>query len=476
MIMTRMRIAIASIAAAAVIVSVTAQSQWYALYDEAIKHVQAGEFQEAEAKLVQAKKDGPASGRNVLRYGSLRAPYFPDYYLGIVYNATNRPKEALDAFAAARAANIDAKNNEFKLIATFEAQARTNLANASNNIGKPPVTNVPAVDPNAERQKYVTQFDQLLNSGRAQLAKRDFDGAERSGTNAKNMSDERGLGFGQRADAFLKDVAGSRQLALVEEALNKKDANAASQALGVLSAIAPTLADNNLRNRVAALVKESTPVVPIAPNNNNAANVAAAAAQFDNLLNNARNQLGQRNFDAADEAANTARRLAIQRLDPSYEQRADAVSRDVLTGRHVTRIEAAIKARDVAAARRELSALGADSPKFDARPLTTQVDRIDNEIAATTLQRNAMRAFFSGNYQESLTALGQIERTGQVNARTQFYRACSLAALAATSTNPGQDKRLADAKKFYAEAAKTPDQFRDDLRYISPKVRQLLGI
>ena len=43
------------------------QSQWYALYDEAVKHIQAGEFQQAESKLLQAKKDGPASGRNVIR-------------------------------------------------------------------------------------------------------------------------------------------------------------------------------------------------------------------------------------------------------------------------------------------------------------------------------------------------------------------------------------------------------------------------
>ena len=85
------------------------------------------------------------------------------------------------------------------------------------------------------------------------------------------------------------------------------------------------------------------------------------------------------------------------------------------------------------------------------------MDRIDNENTAAALQRNVMRAFFTGGYQDSLTLAAQIDKTGIVSPRTLFYRACSLAALAATSTNPSQDKRLADAKRYYAEAAKAPE-------------------
>ena len=57
--MTRTRIALLAMAAATLVVTLTAQSQWYALYDEAVKHIQSGEFQQAETKLQQAKKDGP---------------------------------------------------------------------------------------------------------------------------------------------------------------------------------------------------------------------------------------------------------------------------------------------------------------------------------------------------------------------------------------------------------------------------------
>ena len=272
----------------------------------------------------------------------------------------------------------------------------------------------------------------------------------------------------------MKEIAGTRLVATVEDALNRKDATAARRAFNLLSDTAPTFADNALKGRVERLERDSTPAIPVTPAGGSNANFVT---QFEGLFTAARNQLGQRSFDAAEQSASNASRLAIkQGLGQAYEQRAENLVREIDTGRRTARIETAIKGRDVAAARKELAALVAVHPEYDPKPLTAQVDRIDNEINATSLQRNAMRAFFNGGYQESLSLVAQIERTGMLTARTQFYRACSLAALAATSTNPAQDKRLADAKRFYSEAAKAPDQFRDDLRYISPKVRQLLGI
>jgi hypothetical protein len=477
--MRRFRVSAALLLAVMLAATASAQSQWYALYDEAVKLVLAGEFQQAEAKLLQAKKEGPSPGRNVLRYGSLRAPFFPDYYLGLVYNGTQRPKEALEAFAAARASNIDARNNEFRLIGTQEAQARAALANVGSNPGSRggPGPAVPTVDPKLEREKFVAQFEQLFASARTQLQQRSYEAAEGTATNARNLSIKQGLSAEQqRAENLLKEISGTRLAADVEDALNRKDPTAAQRALTVLSAAAPTFATDALKTRVDRLVRDSTPVVPIAPTNPGT-NTAASIAQFENLFNSAKTQLSQRNYAAAEQAANTASRLAIkQGIGQQYEQRADGLLRDIDIGRRATRVEAAIKGRDVSAARKELSALAAVYPTFDARPLSSQVDRIDNEINAGALQRNAMRAFFNGSYQDSLTMVAQIERTGLLNARAQFYRACSLAALAATSNNPSQDRRLADAKKFYAEAAKSPDQFKEDLRYISPKVRQLLGI
>src|SRR5690349_24946189 len=97
-------------AALAVILPASAAAQaptWFELYDLGAKQALAGEYEQAEANLLRAQKEGPASGRSVLRYGSLRPPYFPEYYLGLVYVGLQRPQEALDQFARARKANIN---------------------------------------------------------------------------------------------------------------------------------------------------------------------------------------------------------------------------------------------------------------------------------------------------------------------------------------------------------------------------------
>ena len=488
--MTRIRITVTAVTTALLVVALTAQSQWYALYDEAVKHIQAGEFQQAEAKLLQAKKDGPSSGRNVLRYGSLRQPYFPDYYLGVVYVSTNRPQEALDAFAAARQANIDAKNNDFKLIGTFEGQARTLLANAKNtppaNTVKPTGPTVPAgPDPAiaiAARAAAQKEFDSLLATSRQQLDRKNFDGAELSANNARALSDKQGLGIGQRADTLLKEISGNRAIAAVEEAVNRKDVAAARQAWAVLNAMAPAMADPALRARVDRLEKESAPPIPVAPANTNppanaAVNAAAAAAQFDSYFNTARTQLGQRNFEAAAQSATNASRYAIkQGLGQSFEQRAEKLLSEIDGGRRAGLVQAAIGRKDAGGARRELNTLRAVNPAYDVTALDRDVSDLEKLIRVTFLERDALKAFYLGKYQESLQSLTEIDRLDMRNARSMFYRACSLASLAAATADPSKDPRLTDAKKSLAEALKQQDRFKDDLRYISPKVKQLLGI
>jgi hypothetical protein len=482
---TRIRLIVTSAVVAALVSTVAAQSQWYALYDEAVKHIQAGEFQLAETKLLQAKKDGPASGRNVLRYGSLRAPYFPDYYLGVVYVSTNRPQEALDAFTAARGSNIDAKNNEFKLIGTFEGQARTLLANAKNNPGytaKPGPGPGPVAptgpDPAVARAATLKEFDTLLATARQQLEKKNFDGAEQSANNARALSDKQGLGVGQRADQVLKDIGGNRQLAVVEDAVNRKDPAAARAAWNLLNAMAPTYADPTMRVRIERLEKESTPTIPVVPaNTNTGANAAASAAQFDSLFNAARTQFGQRNFEAAAQSATNASRYAIkQGLGQSYEQRAEKLLGEIDGGRRAGLVQAAVGRKDAGGARRELNTLRAVNPGYDVTTLERDVSELEKLVRVTFLERDALRAFYLGKYQESLQSLTEIDRLDMRNARSMFYRACGLASLAAASADPSKDPRLTDAKKSIAEALKQPDRFKDDLRYISPKVRQLLGI
>jgi hypothetical protein len=87
-----------------------------------------------------------------------------------------------------------------------------------------------------------------------------------------------------------------------------------------------------------------------------------------------------------------------------------------------------------------------------------------------------MRAFFGGSYQQALAALAEAEKLNALTARGYFYRACSLAAQAAATAKPAEDRRVADAKRSYAAASRARGEFQQDLRYISPKIRRLLGI
>lgn len=147
--LTPRRHIVAAIMVALMAGGVIAQQRWYDLYDQAIEHVTRGEWAEAESKLLQSKKDGPAAGRNVLRYGMLRRDFFPDFYLGVVYLNTNRPTEALRQFTLARGQKINPQDRAFEQIAAYENEARKNeklLADAAaipTTPKKPVVTEPP---------------------------------------------------------------------------------------------------------------------------------------------------------------------------------------------------------------------------------------------------------------------------------------------------------------------------------------------
>ena len=354
---------------AAPIHGVAQERVWYELYDEAVKQVQAGEYDQAEAKLLSAQKSGPQSGRSVFRYGSLRAPYFPEYYLGIIYVSTGRPKEALVQFQRARDAKIDTGAGEFRAIRTFEGQAKAALSRgaiATNKEPEKPPANRPGGD-------------------------------------------------------------------------------------------TPTPA-----------TKPEVPTGPAVP-------TPDYAKQFADLLGTARTQLSQRSFDASQQSAESARDLAIK-YSLTQRSQADLLLEEIRGARLASRVEAAIALRDATTARRELGVLTAAAPAYRSDALRERVDALEREIRTNTLQRDAMRSFFGGNYEQAVKFLADAATVGPLTPRGHFYRACSLAALAAASPNPARDRRLEEARRSYAAAAAGASQFRNDLQYISPKVRQLLGI
>ena len=97
-----------------------ARAQWYETYDEGVAAFERKDWAIAEEKLLASKKEADAArrqpGRRVLRFGSLRTLFIPDYYLGRVY--LQRARETADA--ESRGELLD------RAIASFEEARKTN--------------------------------------------------------------------------------------------------------------------------------------------------------------------------------------------------------------------------------------------------------------------------------------------------------------------------------------------------------------
>lgn len=164
----------ATLAVVLVSTSDAQQRRWFELYDEAIQHIRRSEWSLAETKLKQAQRDGPAPGRTVLRYGMLRDDFFPDFYLGVVYLNTDRPKEALQQFQVARTQKLNAQDREFVSIGDLEIRAQGLLAGnkpipptvvAGGNTPTPVVTGPPPPPPvnlEAEQKRLAAEFEQAI--------------------------------------------------------------------------------------------------------------------------------------------------------------------------------------------------------------------------------------------------------------------------------------------------------------------------
>jgi tetratricopeptide (TPR) repeat protein len=343
------------------------KKMWYDLYDEAITHIQRTEWTQAETKLLQAKKEGPAPGRRVLRYGSLRPPFFPDYYLGIVYQNTGRPKEALGAFNLARSQNIDLTNREFQQLDAYARSAQNQLASG----------NAPNTDPTG-----------------------------------KPDTPPGGTGTG---------------------------------------------------------TTDPKPVPPVPP-----VDVAATLRQrFDDLLNEARVEMAKRNYAAALVSAGRARDLDVD------SARADALIQEIERANLADQITADVDAGDLTAASRKLDRLKKIAPSSaDVQRLSDAIRTagaaVDAAVRRATLERNAMRQFFAGDYQGALRLIGELEKTAALPPRAQFYRACSLATLALRADTVDATQ-LAAARQAFARSLSASNELQRHRRYISPKVLQALS-
>jgi tetratricopeptide (TPR) repeat protein len=419
------------------------QQRWFELYDDAIVDVQARRYAQAEPKLLTAKKTGPPPGRSVLRVGSTRGPFFPDYYLGIVYQNTKRPQEALDAFARARRQDIDTTRAEFAPLDEFERLARADMPDPT----KPGAT--PA---------WYTQYQEAIGH----IRNREWAQAETKMLAAKEGGPQAGrnvlLDGAYRANFFPDYYLGVvyQNTSRFPEAVAAFQLARQQGAEGTLTDFGP----------VATLLADAEAEVA-------KLDTAATKKQFDGLLAAANQQFAQGNYAAGMSTVAQARALA-----PGYAASADALVQQIEAAL-VKGIEGDLAGYDRQAAALKYAGLMTVNPKSaDA----ARLDKLINAAGADPpdrreMLRAVMRMYFQGNYAGASAALRTSDtasRDPAVAARFAFYHACSLAAQA-LSTTPTNAPLMSEARRHYKSALNDAGAFSQDRRYISPKILQELA-
>jgi tetratricopeptide (TPR) repeat protein len=193
---------------------------------------------------------------------------------------------------------------------------------------------------------------------------------------------------------------------------------------------------------------------------------------FERLLGEATQFLKQGNYASATTAAQSAKDLNID------NSRVETLQREIREahGTSLARaVDAALKTRDEVAATRALVTLSTAVPDFSRlADYRRNVDALALDLFVNRAERGAMQAYFEGNYQGAVKVINDAQgKAPQLSPRALFYRACSLAAIALQAKAP--DQNLLNRAKQALGAGIGPNQFRADLQYISPKVRQALG-
>jgi len=88
-------------------------------------------------------------------------------------------------------------------------------------------------------------------------------------------------------------------------------------------------------------------------------------------------------------------------------------------------------------------------------------------------ERRGVLQFFSGDYEAAASSLALVTSSAGASPRAYFYLACARAALVLTGKAPRN--AMEDARAQLALAGDNT-QFAPDRRFISPRIRQELGM
>ena len=191
--------------------------------------------------------------------------------------------------------------------------------------------------------------------------------------------------------------------------------------------------------------------------------------QFKAFLGQAQRALNEGRLDEAENSARQARALNVDNAA------ADAFLLKLNSSRGASRLQQQLRANPGLPELRKLLAEyeGTGVSVDEIRKRIAAAEAAEATAARARNERTGMIEYYSGNYQKALGAILEAEKTAPLSARGNFYRAVILASLATRgkTTNQGQ---LREARKFYVQAAQQPDAFKADLRYVSPRILELL--
>jgi tetratricopeptide (TPR) repeat protein len=188
--------------------------------------------------------------------------------------------------------------------------------------------------------------------------------------------------------------------------------------------------------------------------------------QFKNSFGNAQRLFAEGRLDDAEAAARQARAFNVDNAA------ADGLLAKISSARATSRFQADLKrARTLADLRKlideyENTGINLD----DVRRRITDGEAVETR---SRFERVGMIEYYTGNYQKALAAIADAEKSAPLSARGNFYRACILASLATRGKTINQGQ-LREARRFYELAAKQPDVFKADLRFVSPRILELL--
>ena len=191
--------------------------------------------------------------------------------------------------------------------------------------------------------------------------------------------------------------------------------------------------------------------------------------QFKTLFGQAQRSFSEGRLDDAENAAKQARALNVDNAA------VDAFLAKLGSSRNASRLQQALRGNPgLAELRKLVSEYESTGVSLDElRRRIAAAEAAEAAAGRARAERTGMIEFYSGNYQKALGAIADAEKVAPLSARGNFYRACILASLATRGKTTNQ-AQLREARKFYTLAAQTPDAFKGDLKYVSPRLLQLL--